>query len=351
MSLKPVELLTVAFLVALVVTPLVMRLCFRFGVLDRPGALKIHTRPIPRLGGVAIAVAIVAGMLAAGTAAAGQWLLVAAFALVWFTGLVDDLRGLPPVARLAAQLVSAFLLWHACFGFPAAGSASLSLASTAFVAVLGINSLNFWDGSNGLAAGFAMIAALAFFLAPHQVEDPTAAALACGIAGSCAGFLIFNVGGAIFMGDSGSTLLGFALAFLTCDFYRSNRMTLAVATFPVFVCALPILDAALAIIRRLRNARSPVLGDRSHLYDFLLIRGCSARTVALTSFAITFVLAVLGCLSLWTGRAVFVALAALVISALFLAAVRLGALRTTKIQASALSALGEEVEARPACRE
>lgn len=338
-----------AFLVAVALTPLVMRVCFRFNVLDQPGPLKIHTRPIPRLGGIAIAVAIAAGMLVAGDATAGHLLLVTAFALVWFTGLLDDLRGLPPVTRLTAQILAAFLIYRAGFGFPFE-SGVLSLVGTAVVVVLYVNALNMWDGSDGLATGCAGLAVLAFFFAPHQSHG-AASALACSTAAAAAGFLVFNLKGAAFMGDSGSTLLGLILAFLSLDFYRANRVTLPVATYPVFLVALPILDSGLAIIRRLRNARSPALGDRSHLYDLMLAHGSSARSVAFTSFAITSALAVLGWLALRTRGAGFVILGGLVLVALLALGIRFGALRVAQLRVSSLPTFHEEAETPPAWRE
>lgn len=150
--------------------------------------------------------------------------------------------------------------------------------------------------------------------------------------------------------DEGSTLLGFTLAFLSLDFYRSNRITLAVATFPFFLAALPVLDAALAIIRRLRSARSLVLGDRRHVYDLILVRGSSARSVAFTLLAITTLLAVVGWLALKTQGLAFVTLGALIVAALLAVGIRLGALRSTQPRVTSLSPACE-AETRPAWRE
>lgn len=337
-----------AFLVVVATTPLVIRLCRRIGVLDQPGPLKIHTRPIPRLGGVAIAIAIAAGMIASESTTRTHVLVVAAFVLIWLTGLLDDLRALSPIVRLAAQIISACLLWRSGLGLPIA-SAALSLLGTVCIVVLCVNALNFWDGLDGLAAGVAGIAALAFFFVFERSRN-IAAALACSTAAGCAGFLIFNLNGAVFMGDSGSTLLGLTLAFLSLDFYSSNQMTRAVAAFPVFLAALPILDACLAIIRRLRNSRSPALGDRQHIYDLLLERGRSARTVALTFFAVASLLDVLGWLALRTEKQVFVASGVLIVAGLLAISIRLGALRRAQPQVTS-SSLVCEVEARPASRE
>lgn len=337
----------VAFLVVVATTPLIIQLCRWIGVLDQPGPLKIHARPTPRLGGIAIAIAIAAGMAASKSSPQTHVLAASAFGLVWLTGLKDDLRGLSPLVRLAAQTVSACLLWRAGFGLPVEGGA-LSLLGAIVIVVLCVNGLNMWDGSDGLAAGIAGIAALAFFFALHQSN--MAAALAGSTAAGCAGFLIFNLGGSVFMGDSGSTLLGFVLAFLTLDFYCSHQMTLAVASFPISLIGLPILDAGLAIIRRVRNARSPALGDRYHTYDLLLAQGWSIRSVALTFFAITWLLAALGWLALQTEKPAFIASGALILAGLLVISIRLGALRRAQPQVSSPSFAGE-VAARPTSQE
>lgn len=338
----------VAFLVVVATTPLIIQLCRWIGVLDQPGPLKIHTRPIPRLGGVAIGIAIAAGMAAAKISIQAHVLVVSAFALVWLTGLLDDLRGLSPVARLAAQIISACLLWRAGFNLPIA-SEIVSLLGTIVIVVLCVNALNFWDGLDGLAAGTAGVGALTFFFALHH-SDSAAAALACSTAAASAGFLVFNFRGSVFMGDAGSTLLGFALAVLSLDFYGSNRITPAVAAFPLFLVVLPILDACLAIVRRVRNARSPALGDRSHIYDLLRARGCSTRTVALTFFAVAALLAVLGRLALQAEKCVFIACGAFIVAGLLAISIRFGALRRAQPQVSSLS-LACEVEARPTSQE
>lgn len=109
---------TVAFIICLTMSPIVGAVCNHLRILDHPGLLKIHTRPIPRLGGVAIAVAIAAGMLVAGHFELHLSLVVTAFSLVWFTGLLDDIQSLPPSVRLIAQIAAAFLLWRAGCGFP-----------------------------------------------------------------------------------------------------------------------------------------------------------------------------------------------------------------------------------------
>lgn len=314
-----------AFVTVLLLVPLVIRACLRLGIADRPGPLKIHDRPIPRLGGIAIALALVAATAAADGLSPG-WAMATAFALVWLAGFIDDLRSLPPLARLVVQIASSFLLWHAGFRAPIGGNVAVNFLCTCVLVMCFVNALNFLDGSDGLAAGVTAIAALAFFLAALRAGDTPGAALSCSLLGACAGFIIFNFPPAkLFLGDSGSTLLGLALAFLALDFYHSTTPSLRVALFPVFVAALPLLDAALAVLRRLRRGRSPLLGDRRHVYDLALLRGYSATLVALACFAFTAISAGLALLALQTAGSIFLIFDAVLIAALWMAAVCLGA--------------------------
>lgn len=134
-------------------------------------------------------------------------------------------------------------------------------------------------------------------------------------------------------GDCGSTALGFALAFLGLDFFRSNEATTRVWSFPFVVAALPLLDAALAIGRRMRSGGSALSGDRRHFYDLLLARGWSPRQVALACYAIAFAFAIAGWLELHF-RSPLSLLAGLIgIAAFLVSALRLGSLRTAEITA------------------
>jgi len=333
MSLKNAEAGLLAFAVSVLLVPVVKRACEHFGILDQPGPLKIHSRPVARLGGIAIAIAIAAGVLAGATGSFKELPVLVAFALVWLAGLTDDLRGVPPLLRLAAQILSALMLWNAGFRIPAGGNTPLSLLGTCAFVVAFVNAMNFWDGADGLAAGVAAIAALAFLFAPRAAGSVTSGVLASSLVGACLGFLIFSFPPAkIFMGDSGSTVLGLTLAFLALDFYHTKSKSPPVALFPVLVAALPLLDASLAVVRRISQHRSPLAGDRSHGYDLLLARGWPPRRVALFCYAATLALAAMALLALRTNEATFLLFDALVLAALLIAAIRSGALRRQEIR-------------------
>lgn len=348
MSAAVAEAAAAAFIIAAVVSPIVGAACKQFGILDHPGPLKIHKHPIPRLGGVAIAIAIAGGMLVGGRHELRPSLTVAAFVLVWFTGLMDDIRSLTPWARLISQIAAAFLVWRAVFGFHGSVNGTLSLVGTVATVIILTNSFNFQDGADGLAGEGAAIVVLAFLFAPGHVQDSRAAALAASVAAACGGFLIWNLPPAkLFMGDGGSTLLGFAVAFLTLDFYHSRPLSLSVALFPVFIASLPMLDAALAIIRRFRRRQSLVRGDRLHLYDLMLVRGCSSRRVALAFFGLTGALASLGWLAVLTQRTIFLLADAVLLGGMLVTAIRLGALGRTENTLSRELAPSEAIGSRP----
>lgn len=135
------------------------------------------------------------------------------------------------------------------------------------------------------------------------------------------------------MGDSGSTVLGLGVAFLGLAFYRSDGATSSSLLFPVWVAALPLLDALLAMIRRIQGGGSPFYGDRAHIYDLLLARGWSAQRVASAWYGITAGLAVAGWMAVRTGSARLFFFSAPILGAVVLAAIRLGSLEPGKREA------------------
>jgi len=318
----------VAFALSVVVTPLVRRLCTRFGVFDAPGPLKIHQRQTPRLGGIAIALALTGGCCVARSFFRGSSpLFFAALALVWATGLIDDLRGLSPSVRLAAQAVAGLSLWGAGWHCTLPGNGVWNLAATCLVVMVFVNAMNFLDGADGLASGVSATIALTFAAtfarnASAQLSD----VVAWSLFGATAGFTLYNFAPAsIFMGDSGSTVVGFSVAALALQ--QSGTATANSLKFIALAAALPLFDAALAFIRRSRSRASPLNGDRRHFYDLMLRRGWPARKVALVSYAITALLAVIAWFALRLGRMGLAFLGVTVFGVLLSMAVRLGSLR------------------------
>jgi UDP-GlcNAc:undecaprenyl-phosphate GlcNAc-1-phosphate transferase len=322
------------FIAVLFLVPLVRVFCTQFRLYDLPGPLKIHMQPVPRLGGVAITLAMLLGVTAASLSMARGpgWLLLLAAALVWMSGLIDDVRGLHPAIRLSAQILAGLLLVRAGWTISLSGNAAIDAAATCLYVVLLINAFNFLDGADGIAAGVAAIIAIGYIARPNMVASALEHSIAWCLLGACAGFLLFNFPPAnVFMGDSGSSMLGFAIALLGLAFYQHSgpvKLELSPILFSMLVAALPLFDACLAVLRRLRSRSSPLYGDRRHFYDLLLARGWSARQVALICYVVTAGLVCAAWFILWLGGREALVASALVGCSLFAMEVRLGALRS-----------------------
>jgi UDP-GlcNAc:undecaprenyl-phosphate GlcNAc-1-phosphate transferase len=254
------------------------------GLYDAPGPLKLHKKPIPRLGGVGLTIALITGIATSGMARRGEAYLLFALILVWLTGLIDDLRGLPPVLRLFVQIFAGLLVFRAGL-CPLHGVMPLIGAfATCLTVVVFINAFNFMDGSDGLAGGTAAISAIGFAVLFGR-HDMAWTIVAVSLAGACVGFLLFNFPPArIFMGDSGSTVLGLVFAALSMRF--TSEPDHGVFTVPLLMLAVPIGDFCLVVLLRLMLGRSPLEGDRSHFYDRLLRKGWTPRHVALFTYGL-----------------------------------------------------------------
>jgi len=310
-------------------TPLVRRVCMRLDLYDLPGPLKIHPHPIPRLGGIALALALALGFSFANRFAEfSAWPLFIPFALIWLTGFADDLRGLSPWLRLAMQVASATILWDVGWRVPLLGG-GLNWLATCLVVLVFVNAFNFLDGADGLAAGTAALIAAGFAALPPGMLSHMGASVAWSLLGASTGFLASNFQPArIFLGDSGSTVLGFSLAFLALDSFRAGASQHSLPFFPFLFAAIPLLDAAFAVLRRLRSRGSPLAGDRRHFYDLLLARGWSQRKIAFACYSLTIVLVAAGWSCVGVGFAQGVMISMICFGALVAAGLRLGSLNS-----------------------
>ena len=314
----------VALIVTLVATPIVRRVAIKLDLYDRPDSgLKPHERPIPYLGGIAIYVGWLAALawmlpVASGRHAHLGWVALCGTILM-LTGLIDDIRHLPPRTRLFVQVLVAFLLVYGGVGATVVPSLLdhypmplwlyhgpvcqiACWAFCAFVLAGASNSTNLIDGLDGLCAGVMAIASLGALAISVRISMTTVSAdemgalrtaLCLGLFGACLAFLFYNFNPAsIFMGDSGSLLLGFNMALLLILLAQQPDWKWLAAGIMVF--GFPIFDTALAITRRKINGRPLFVGDRSHFYDQLRDRGWSVRRTVLICYAIGIALAVLG---------------------------------------------------------
>jgi UDP-GlcNAc:undecaprenyl-phosphate GlcNAc-1-phosphate transferase len=304
----------ISFLISLVLaaalTPMVRAFAIARGWFDYGlEARKVHGRPIPRLGGVAIVLAFYApilGMLLYPTGMAHHFFAdpTRAYALmlgglaIAALGLYDDLRGAGALIKLIVQLGVACALWFAGFrieelGLPGFGTHALGILAmpvTVFWIVGVVNAMNLIDGLDGLAGGIAFLALGTSFVVAFSRGDATMALLCAALAGSVFGFLVYNFNPAsIFMGDTGSMFLGFILAAGAIQ--TSQKASTAVALLaPLISLGLPIADTALAILRRASAGRPIFSADREHIHHRLLARGLSHRQAVLVLYGLSFVL-------------------------------------------------------------
>ena len=287
-----------AFLIVFVSTPAVIVACNFLKLHDAPGPLKIHVRPIPRLGGVAVTAGLLAGVFVAlGVKAQDAIEFAVCVGALAAVGILDDLFDVSPYIRLTVQLAVGVFLGAAGWGIALTSSSVVNVLLGCAVVVFFINGFNFLDGSDGLTAGTTAAIAVASLFAAGPGSSAISSAIACALLGSSLAFLVFNWPPArVFLGDSGSTVIGLSVAYLALDHIKSlsTYSKPAADLFPFVVAAIPLTDAALAIARRLASRKSPLLGDRFHSYDLLLERGFTPRAVAITMVCATLVSGAVG---------------------------------------------------------
>ncbi len=291
----------VALVVVLAMTPIVGEMGRALGVVDRPGERrKIHRRPVPVLGGLALFLGLVVPSLAfLDLEGPYRGILIGATVAV-VVGLVDDFIGLPWWGKLSGQLAAAavaigFGVVIDRFTFPIVGIQALpewlAVAATLVWIVAVMNMVNFLDGLDGLAAGIGAIAGGTFAVIALSLGKPEAAVLSAIVCGMCLGFLRDNFYPArIFMGDSGSLLLGFVLATVAVQGLLKTAATVALF-FPLLVLAIPIVDTSFVVAKRLKYGQPVVSADRWHLHHRFLDIGYSQRRATLTLYCWCAVLA------------------------------------------------------------
>lgn len=306
-ALIPVTLSS--FLVCFVLTPFCRDFFGILGVVDRPDSYrKTHARPIPHAGGIAI---VVAYFVAFVVLALGWWQglfnpgdpairLVArlspAVILIFAVGLYDDLRGLSPWKKLAGQLAAAaYAVWVGVhLGIPPGYTGPLFVLYPVgiFWLVLCANAFNLIDGLDGLATGVGLIASASLLIAALIHHNPGLALVITPLIGALLGFLYYNFNPAsIFLGDSGSQLIGFLLGcFVLIGNQHATTGLDRVA--PFVALAFPLFEVAISVLRRFLRKR-PIFGsDRNHIHHRVLAFGLSHRNAALVLYGVAALLAV-----------------------------------------------------------
>lgn len=310
--LECIILFLVALVTTILLTPLARRLAVALDAIDYPSARRVNQTPIPRMGGVAIfgglAAAVVvalAGMhwwgwatpLQGGLGHNVNYLGVAVGVFIMFgVGVVDDIYNLKPKVKLLGQVVAACvvagsgLLFSSIHNFISDGYFEFGLLAyplTVFYLVAFANIINLIDGLDGLAAGITAITAATIGVLAVLTGRPGAALMSFVIVGACLGFLRSNIHPAsIFMGDSGALLLGFALGIVSLMAVARSAFFVSLLV-PILAAGVPILDTAVAIIRR-KRAHQPIdSADRGHIHHRLLQAGYSQRATVFIMWAWT----------------------------------------------------------------
>lgn len=298
---------------ALITTPVVIRLARRVGAVDRPGVRTIHERPVPRVGGIAIflsAMSFMVAVLYLNNAIGERFrsirpqvvtLLVSA-GFIFIIGLIDDLKGLPARYKFTAELVAALALCLVDVRITSIEFTSnlvLPLGGWGYLLtvlwIVGItNAVNLSDGLDGLAAGISAIACAVIAVLAVNGGNVVMAIFALALVGSLSGFLVFNFNPAkIFMGDCGSLFLGFTIAASSVMCMTKSSAIVGLA-LPALALGIPIFDTLFSMLRRFLEGRSMFAPDRSHFHHRLIGMGLRHRHAVMTIYLLTLLFAGLG---------------------------------------------------------
>jgi UDP-GlcNAc:undecaprenyl-phosphate GlcNAc-1-phosphate transferase len=297
---------TTALTVSVVVTPVVRSVAIRLRLGDKPNGRKLHAHPIPHLGGVALFLGVVAAIATldnrwfpVGSSASLMLKAIPAILVVVVLGLVDDTRNLRARHKLVVQTVAAVMLVSIGFrlftGVWLLDMSSIGVVLVSLIFIVGmLSSVNLVDGHDGLAGGVSLISAAAFATIGSMAGISDVVPFSLAVCGACLGFLVFNFPpGRIYMGDTGSMLLGLLLALTACLVSMrapSANMFAAVC----FVLGIPLLDTALAISRRV-VLRSPLFAaDCLHMHHVLRDCGFSPRKTLLVLYGMQVFFCLLG---------------------------------------------------------
>lgn len=333
-------------LLAIMTTPMVIRVARRLDIVDAPGIRKIHSEPVPRIGGVAIFVStfglVVPVLFLPGAVGDTMRLLkpqitviLCAAALVFFVGLVDDIQGLRVRMKLLFQLAAAIAVCLANIRIESITVTNWLTLDFGWFSwpftllwIVGVtNAVNLSDGLDGLAAGISAITCGVLAILALRNNDPVMAVAMLALLGSLTGFLFFNFDPArVFMGDSGSLLLGFTIASSSV-LCATKTETIVGLALPVLALGIPIFDTLFSMLRRFLERRSMFAPDRSHFHHRLLALGFKQRHAVITMYVVTLVVTGLGMLMLLTRNVQTVVVFACILVLLVLAFRIVGSVR------------------------
>ena len=297
--------LFVAALVALIFTPMVRSLAIRVGAVDVPkDNRRMHNHPIPRMGGLAIFLGFILSILAFLPITAELRGMLLGSIIIVMLGILDDIFALPALPKFFVQIGAALIAVLSgegnCIRFlsnPNIFSSEpfwelgwLSVPITVLWIVGITNAVNLIDGLDGLACGVSTISSMTMLVIALIVAEPDVAILMGALSGACVGFLPYNLNPAkIFMGDTGSTFLGFVLAVVSIQGLFKFYAIISFAV-PFLMLGLPIFDTCFAILRRVSHGQSPMSPDRGHIHHRLIDMGFSQKQAVAVLYIISAIL-------------------------------------------------------------
>lgn len=288
-------------------TPVVKKLAFKIKAVDVPkDNRRMHKKPIPRLGGLAIIFGFMVSILCFGEMTKSLASILIGAMIIAVMGIVDDVKALDAKPKFLIQIIAALIvvlwgevrievftnpiIWSGApyLVFPVWLSVILSVLWIVFIT----NAVNFIDGLDGLAAGVSAIMTVSLVFISARLGEYSEAVIGTALMGACFGFLPYNFNPAkIFMGDTGSTFLGFILATLSIQGVFKSYAVISFAV-PLLILGLPLFDAVFAMIRRIIKGQSPMKADRGHLHHRLIDMGFSQKQTVFILYAISGVLGI-----------------------------------------------------------
>ena len=292
--------MALAAIISYMATPFVKRLAFKIGAVDVPkDNRRMHKKPIPRLGGLAIVISfLLCTFLFVKLDSQLQGVLLGAI-IILVVGVLDDCLTLKALPKFAAQIAAAFIVYRSgCeiryvtnpFSVQPIDLGILSGFVTVVWIVMMTNAVNFIDGLDGLAVGVSGISTATMLVIAMLLGEEGVAVILAALLGACLGFIPYNFNPAqIFMGDTGSTFLGFVLASLSV---QGLFKMYAVISFvvPFLILGVPFFDITFAVIRRLAKGQNPMTADRGHIHHRLIDMGLSQKQSVAIVYMLTGVL-------------------------------------------------------------
>lgn len=308
-----------AFLIALLIsfasTPIASAIAQRVGAVDKPNKRRINKVPIPRMGGIAIYFGFLVAVLCFADIASQEMRGILLGSLVMVVlGMLDDVYQLPASIKFIVQiLIAVFVIWHGVDinmltnpFYPYFGPEILHMGIWGYIVtvlwIVGVtNAVNLIDGLDGLAVGTSTIACITLFIIALFTGELSMALLLIAVIGACLGFLPYNSHPAkIFMGDTGSTFLGFIMATVSVQGLFKSYAVITVAA-PILILGLPIFDTGFAILRRIIQRRPVFAPDRGHLHHRLLDHGYNQKQAVYILYVISGALSLLAIITLFVG--------------------------------------------------